>query len=73
MARQKYDDHGVSEKEGKAWGKGEYANMPKAEKMQLYPKNPKARDKVLDDTITGIDSWSRQMEGKRDRFVSDQH
>jgi len=63
---------GVSEQEKKAWGQGEYANMPQDVVKELYPKVSMASDR-LDDTITGIDSCMRNSEGKRSKYVSDQH
>jgi hypothetical protein len=51
--------HGVSEKEGKSWGKGKFANMPSDVKMNSYPKASEAGPGVLDDTMTGIDKCNK--------------
>lgn len=66
-------DYGVSEKEGKAWGRGEFANMPKDVKMQAYPRGKNYRGGVLNDTITGIDEVSRVSENKAQKNLSNQH
>lgn len=68
----KPETHGSSEREGKYWGKGEFANMPKDVKMDMYPKS-KLDDDYEDDTINRIDGENNQMQGKRKRYVSNQH
>lgn len=69
----KADQHGVSEREGKAWGKGEFANMPKETKMDMYPKSHEAGPGVLDDTMTGIDASNKKSSGKTRKYLSNQH
>lgn len=66
----------MKKEKGSYYGKGhgDFAGMPKEVEMKAYPKAPgPKREGSLDDTMTGVDSWNRQMEGKRSRFVSDQH
>lgn len=62
-----------SENEGKAWGHGEFANMPQAEKMQSYPPCSKYRGRDLDDTITGIDKSNYHSESMAQKHISNQH
>ncbi len=64
---------GSSEKEGKAWGRGEFANMPKGEKMQSYPRSHQAGAMVEDDTITRIDAENARAEKKTRSHLSNQH
>lgn len=64
---------GSSEREGKAWGRGQFANMPSEKKMQSYPKSPHSVASVEDDTITRIDAENGRAEKKSRRFVSNQH
>ena len=64
--------HGDSEHEGKAAGKGEFANMPKEVKMQMYPKNRYAADSQHDD-IKRIDGEINRSESKRKSYMSNQH
>lgn len=64
--------YGTSEHEGKAWGRGEYANMPQDVKKDMYPKNRGATGS-LDDTITGIDKAISSSEKTVSRFLSNQH
>lgn len=73
MAHKGVKSHGVSEKEGHAWGHGEYANMPKEVKMKEYSKPSHYTGGVLDDTITGIDSNIAHSEGKAQKHLSNQH
>jgi len=68
----KPETHGSSEREGAYWGKGEFANMPKEVKMDLYPKSRLDAD-YEDDTINRIDRENDQMQGKRRKYVSGQH
>lgn len=72
-AHDEVETRGESEREGRVWGHGEFANMPKEERMESYPKVRRGREKALNDTISGIDDWSDQMLSKRDRYISDQH
>lgn len=64
---------GTSEREGKAWGKGEYANMPQDVVKEMYPKTKGGSRKTLDDTIKGIDYSIDRSEGRASKYVSDQH
>lgn len=64
---------GSSEKEGKAWGKGQFANMPSEKKMQSYPKAHEAGPMVEDDTMTRIDAENGRAQKKSRRFMSNQH
>lgn len=70
---QKMNMRGNSEKEGKAWGRGEFANMPKEEKMQQYPKANQYGPSDLDDTMSGIDQANAKAASKSHKFVSNQH
>lgn len=69
----KADMHGNSEREGKAWGKGEFANMPKEVKMDMYPKASEFGAGDLDDTMTGIDQVNRKAAAKTRSHLSNQH
>jgi hypothetical protein len=64
--------HGDSENEGKYIGKGEFANMPKEVKMEMYPKSRLGSDDVPDD-IKRIDRENEQMQSKRPKYRSNQH
>lgn len=65
--------HGNSEREGKAWGKGEFANMPKELKMNAYPKANQFGPGDLDDTMTGIDRSNSAAASKTRSNLSNQH
>lgn len=65
--------HGVSEKEGRPWGHGEFANMPRESHLDTYRKPPTARSGILDDTIDGIDLSDGQAAHMRDKHLSHQH
>lgn len=52
---------GTSENEGNAWGKGEFANMPKESVMKQYPAMTSYMDGGLDDTITRLESDAKQV------------
>jgi hypothetical protein len=67
------NEHGYSEREGKAWGHGQHANMPHETVMSSYPKNKGAHSKDLNDTITNIDREIMQEEGQVHKHVSNQH
>lgn len=54
---------GSSEHEGKAWGHGQFANMPSEVVMKAYPKGGYSTDEHLDDTIQRLDSDSEDAEG----------
>lgn len=64
---------GESEMEGRAWGKGEFANMPKETKMKAYPKASEFGPGVLDDTMGEIDMTTKTASTKSHRFLSNQH
>ena len=49
---------GTSEHEGKAWGRGSFANMPQEVIMKEYPKGGYSTDGHLDDTIARLDDDS---------------
>lgn len=65
--------HGNSEREGKAWGKGEHANMPKDIKMDMYPKANEYGPSDLDDTMTEIDRVNSMAHKKSRSNMSNQH
>lgn len=64
--------HGTSEHEGKAWGRGEHANMPKEVQMKDYPKN-RGRSDSLDDTMKEIDRTISSSVATAQKRVSNQH
>lgn len=53
---------GTSEHEGKAWGHGQYANMPQEVKMSEYPKMPHKELGGLDDTAARISQDEKHAE-----------
>ena len=67
------EGHGVSEREGKRVGSGDFAGMPQNVNMKAYPKSAKYRGRDLDDTIEGIDSCNHRSEAKAMRHLSNQH
>ncbi len=69
----KADMHGSSENEKKAWGKGEFANMPKEVKMDMYPKANEFGPGNLDDTMTEIDRVNGVAHKKSHSYLSNQH
>lgn len=75
MAKGKYSPtgHGNSEKEGKAVGKGNFANMPQEVSMKAYPKAKEYGPSDLDDTMTGIDMSNSKAHSKSRKNVSNQH
>lgn len=72
MASSKAVMHGESEKEGKYWGRGKFANMPTDVTMQEYPKGYKAKSGVLDDTIRDLDRIEDQGASKASKYLSNQ-
>jgi hypothetical protein len=64
---------GESEKEGRAWGRGEHANMPKETKMKDYPKANQMGPTVEDDTMGRIDKENSQAKRQSHRYTSNQH
>ena len=71
MAKAK--QHGDSEREGKAWGHGKFANMPTDVKMDMYPKASEFGAGNLDDTMTHIDEVDKRASGKSHKYLSNQH
>lgn len=69
----KMNMHGNSEHEGKAWGHGEHANMPKDIKMDSYPKSHEYGAGDLDDTMTHVDAVNSRAHTKSRSHVSNQH
>jgi hypothetical protein len=69
----KAQQHGVSEKEGRAWGKGEFANMPQGVKMDKYPASRQAGPMVEDDNMSRIDAENSRASAKTRRNLSNQH
>lgn len=65
--------HGDSEREGKAWGHGQHANMPKEVKMDTYPKANEFGPGNLDDTMTEIDRVNMKSSSKTRSNLSNQH
>ncbi len=69
----KMNMHGNSEKEGKAVGKGQFANMPTEVKMQAYPKAHEFGPTDLDDTMTHVDQVNMKAHKKSRSNMSNQH
>jgi hypothetical protein len=69
----KADHHGTSENEGKAWGRGEHANMPKEVKMDMYPKAIESGYDGEDDTISRVDAENKRSNSKVMSHKSNQH
>lgn len=65
--------HGNSEKEGAAWGKGKFANMPTDVKMDSYAKANEFGPSDLDDTMTEIDRVNSSAHKKSRSHMSNQH
>lgn len=65
--------HGNSEKEGKAWGHGKFANMPTDVKMDMYSKANEFGPSDLDDTMTEIDRVNSSAHKKSRSNMSNQH
>lgn len=65
--------HGSSEHEGKAWGKGKFANMPTDVMMDMYPKASEFGPGDLDDTMTEIDRTTSVAHSKSHKNLSNQH
>ena len=55
-------NHGTSENEGRAWGHGQYANMPQEARMSQYPKMPHKELGGIDDTKTRLASDAKHAE-----------
>ena len=69
----KADQHGTSEREGKAWGHGKFANMPTDVKMDMYPKASEFGPGYLDDTMVEIDRTMSVAHNKAHKNLSNQH
>ena len=65
--------HGESEKEGKAWGHGKFANMPTDVKMNEYAKAHEFGPTVENDTMTRIDEENKRSDGRARSHMSNQH
>ena len=65
--------HGESEREGKAWGQGKFANMPTDVKMDMYPKASEFGPGDLNDTMVHVDNVQKQASSKSHRYLSGQH
>ena len=65
--------HGSSEHEGKAWGHGQHANMPKEVKMDMYPKAKEYGGDQENDTMTRIDGENERAHTKAHSHKSNQH
>lgn len=64
---------GSSEAEGRVWGHGEHANMPKDVRMQSYPESHEYGPEVLDDTMGHVDTVNARSHKKARSHVSNQH
>jgi len=64
---------GESESEGRVWGAGEHANMPKEIRMKDYPKAHEFGSDVLDDTMGHVDKTQGQAHMQSRRHLSNQH
>ena len=62
-----------SENEGKAMGRGEFANMPQSVTMKAYPKASEYGPDVEDDTMTRIDAENSRAHTKARSNKSNQH
>jgi hypothetical protein len=69
----KMNMHGSSENEGKAMGKGGFANMPQDVKFQAYPKANEFGPGIEDDTMTRIDGENKRAKSKTRSHLSNQH
>ena len=65
--------HGNSEHEGKVWGAGEHANMPKEVKMDKYPKAHEMGPGMEDDTMVRVDSENKRAHSQTHKYLSNQH
>lgn len=72
MAKKFSEGRGVSEKEGKRIGQGQFANMPTEVRMEMYPKNKVPMSGIENDTISGIDQVISSSESKRSKYMSNQ-
>lgn len=51
---------GESEREGRPWGHGEFANMPQEVRMSEYPKMAREVEHVIDDTEGRLETDAKQ-------------
>lgn len=55
-------------------GRNDFAGLPPEKVMRSYPKGAQlTRDERLDDTMSEIDDVDMRAEGKRRKFISNQH
>ena len=55
-------------------GRGDFAGLPSEKVMRSYPKGAQlTRDERLDDTMSEIDDVGTRAEGKRRKYISNQH
>jgi len=55
-------------------GRRDYAGMPKDVYMEEYPKSTRlTENENIDDTMSEIDDVDMRAEGKRRRYLSNQH
>lgn len=54
-------------------GKGQFANMPQDVYMNEYPKTRLTENEGIDDTMSEIDGVVSKSEGKRRKYISNQH
>jgi hypothetical protein len=64
--------HGESEREGRAWGHGEFANMPQEQQMKVYPRDAHHGSAPEDDTMTDIDRVNHFAARQTNRYLSNQ-
>jgi len=71
MAKAK--QYGMSEKESKPWGSGQFANMPQEAKMASYPKAHQEGPTVENDTMTRLDAEGQRSQKQSRKNMSYQH
>ena len=55
-------------------GRNDFAGMPKDVYMEKYPKSTRlTENEGLDDTMSEIDDVDGRAEGKRRKYISNQH
>lgn len=67
MARSRMEGH------DEGIGKGEHANMPKDVYTGEYPKTRLTMNEGIDDSMNEIDMVVSKSEGKRRKYLSQQH
>ncbi len=65
--------HGESEREGRAVGHGNFANMPTEVSMKSYPKAHEYGPTVENDTISRIDDENMRSQKRSRSHMSNQH